>query len=273
VSEKFSEPEEIKEYFNKLGMGDDIIQVYIALLRYGKTGVGNLSRSTSIDRAKIYRTLKLLQELKLVEVVGGNPMKFEALRFNDAIETLLQTKEEQLNQLKVQKDSILKKYGDRFKAPENAGTNALRLRISEGIDPVITTINSVVQKSSNNINFLLDKRNLIRIYSKHTIVYMARKVLEGVRIRLLLPRDESVVEVIKDIAQKFEVRTTDISEPLSYITCDGYSVIMLLESAENNGAGSSSSRVSGIEVDGTDSAKKMNSLFEYIWERSENFGV
>lgn len=271
MSDRFSEPEEMREYFNKLGLGEDAVQVYIALLRSGKTGVGNLSRTTTTDRAKVYRMLKILQEFKLVELVGGNPMKFQAMNFEDAINSLLQSKEDQLNQMKEQKESILRKYGDRFKAPDDTGASPLRVRISEGIDPVISTINTVVQKARYNINLMLDKRNMLRIYSRHTIVYLSRKASEGIKIRMLLPKNGSMIEITKDIIQKFEIRVSGIADPFSYITSDGNSVFILLESRGPAKEGLINTTVSGFEIGGTDSVNKLNSLFDYVWEKSEDF--
>ncbi len=271
LSGGFSEPEEIREYFSKLGLGEDAIQVYIALLRSGKTGVGNLSRATTTDRAKVYRMLKILQEFKLVELVGGNPMKFQAMNFEDAINSLLQFKEDQLNQMKEQKESIIRKYADRFRFPEDAGDSPLRLRISEGIDPVISTINSVVQKAGHKINLMLDKRNMLRIYSRHTIVYLSRKANDGIKIRMLLPRNGSLIEITKEIIKKFEIRVSGIADPFSYITSDGNSVFIFLESRAPVKEGLINTKVSGFEIDGTDSANKLNSLFDFVWENSEDF--
>ena len=271
MSDRFSEPEEVREYFNKLGLGEDVVQVYIALLRSGKTGVGNLSRTITTDRTKVYRMLKILQDFKLVELVGGNPMKFQAMNFEDAINSLLQSKEDQLNQVKEQKDSIIKKYADQFKAPDETGASPLRLRISEGIDPVITTINNIVQKATNNINLMLDRRNMLRIYSRHTIVYLSRKASEGLKIRMLLPKNGSMIEITKDVIQKFEVRVTDIAEPFSYIASDDDSVFIFLESRTPLKEGLINTKVSGFELDATDTAKKLNSLFEYVWDKSEVF--
>lgn len=57
----------IEEYFSKLGFSGEITALYIALHREGPQTISELSRSSKIERTRIYRLLDELQATNLIE--------------------------------------------------------------------------------------------------------------------------------------------------------------------------------------------------------------
>jgi sugar-specific transcriptional regulator TrmB len=267
VSENFSE--EITEYLKTLGIEQDMAKIYLMLLRTGASTAGNLSKGSSLDRAKIYRDLKTLQSLNLVEVVGGAPLKFKAVDFETAVESIIRNRENHITQIKSRKETIISKYSDQLRSMGENKDVSMHMRFLEGINSVITGINSFIERADGSINLFLDRRNLIRIYSHHTIVYLSRKMSEGASVRVLLPRSDSISELVSDIMRSFDVRICNLNEPFSYMTSDSKAVFLLLES-ESNATGNSMSRtVNGILIDSSEATRRFNSMFDFFWDNSE----
>ena len=267
MSDNFSE--ELTEYLKKLGIDQEVSMIYLTLLRTGTSTAGNLSKAFPLDRTKIYRDLKTLQSLNLVEVVGGTPLRFQAVDFEVAVENIIRSREDHITQIKSQKDNIMAKYSEQLRPREENSDVSLHMRFLEGINSVITGINSLIERTDNNINLFLDRRNLMRIYSHHSIIYLSRKLSEGVDVKVLLPESESTSELVADFMRNFDVKVSSMNETFSYITADSKAIFLILDSESYAGGNAMNRTVNGILIDSSESTKRFNSMFEFFWNNSE----
>ncbi|HSX30965.1 MAG TPA: helix-turn-helix domain-containing protein [Candidatus Saccharimonadales bacterium] len=60
--------EAIRQYFTKLGLDSEIADIYLALHTHGPQTISELSRSSKIERTRIYRVLDKLLASNLIEV-------------------------------------------------------------------------------------------------------------------------------------------------------------------------------------------------------------
>lgn len=58
----------IRTYFGKLGFEPEIADIYLALHAYGPQSISELSRSSKVERTRIYRLIDKLMESNLIEV-------------------------------------------------------------------------------------------------------------------------------------------------------------------------------------------------------------
>ena len=267
MSDNFSE--ELTEYLKMLGIDQEVALIYLTLLRKGAGTAGNLSKTFPLDRAKIYRYLKTLQSLNLVEVVGGTPLRFQAVDFELAVETIIRSREDHITQIKNQKEDIMAKYSEQLRPREENSDVSLHMRFLEGIDSVITGINSMIEKADISINLFLDRRNLMRIYSHHSIIYLSRKLNEGINVKVLIPESESISELVSDFMRNFEVRVSNMNETFSYITTDSKAIFLILDSESYVSGKAMNKSVNGILIDSSESTKRFNSMFEFFWNLSE----
>lgn len=61
----------VRTYFAKLGFGDEIADIYLALHAHGPQNISELSRTSRIERTRIYRLIDQLMESGLIEVESG----------------------------------------------------------------------------------------------------------------------------------------------------------------------------------------------------------
>lgn len=62
----------IRTYFSKLGLSPEIADIYLALHASGPQSISELSRTSRVERTRIYRLLDALMESNLVEVENYN---------------------------------------------------------------------------------------------------------------------------------------------------------------------------------------------------------
>jgi hypothetical protein len=58
----------IRAYFSKLGLGNEIAAMYLALHTHGPQSISQLSRNSGVERTRIYRLIDQLMESNLIEV-------------------------------------------------------------------------------------------------------------------------------------------------------------------------------------------------------------
>jgi sugar-specific transcriptional regulator TrmB len=103
--------EQINQMLKKLGLTEYESKVYSTLVLTGPSRVGELSRQSGVPQAKIYGVLDKLIDKNMVEVFGVKPKEFKAISPDVILRELLENKESELKELKVNlKDliSILK---------------------------------------------------------------------------------------------------------------------------------------------------------------------
>ena len=61
--------------FNKLGLENKEVDVYLALLKLGKSNVDNIKKDTGIERTHIYKILERLQDKNFVTQIYENKLK------------------------------------------------------------------------------------------------------------------------------------------------------------------------------------------------------
>src|SRR3954464_15918420 len=58
----------VRTYFAKLGFPSEIADIYLALYTHGPQTISELSRTSGVERTRVYRLIDQLMETNLVEV-------------------------------------------------------------------------------------------------------------------------------------------------------------------------------------------------------------
>ncbi len=95
-------------------------KIFLALSLLGKANISALSATAKMDRANVYRAMKQLRELKIVQVSITNPTTFEALPLNDAVQLLLEGKKNKYMNAALKAKKFLKKHRQNCIKSENS---------------------------------------------------------------------------------------------------------------------------------------------------------
>src|SRR4030042_4145823 len=73
-------------------------KVYLSIVQSGKTGVGHISKNTSLHRQDIYKLLPKLEKMGLITRTIDKPFMIEALPVKKALESIILKEKEKSNQ-------------------------------------------------------------------------------------------------------------------------------------------------------------------------------
>ncbi|MCW4000388.1 MAG: hypothetical protein NWE93_09120 [Candidatus Bathyarchaeota archaeon] len=93
-----------------LGLTPRQSKIYLILIQLGKASINNLSSTSKIDRANVYRTIKQLQDLKIVEKLDTKPTAFKPLPVNEGILLLLEQSKIKFKENEAEAKILLEKY-------------------------------------------------------------------------------------------------------------------------------------------------------------------
>ncbi len=90
----------IKEFLNKLGLNTEEVMLYSALTEKGALSILQLSRTTGINRTKVYRIIEKLHQIGLVEEIIDEHKKLIRTAGIDKLELLVREEEAQAKKLR-----------------------------------------------------------------------------------------------------------------------------------------------------------------------------
>ena len=102
--------ERVFKALTSLGLSESDARVYILLALKGPTKTGNIVNDLKMSRQQIHRSLKFLQDKRIVFADRKNQDVFSALLFEKALELLIETEEEKTEILLETKKSILQDW-------------------------------------------------------------------------------------------------------------------------------------------------------------------
>jgi len=121
--------ETIQAYFTKLGFTPEIAAIYWALYSYGPQSISQLSRTSNVERTRIYRLVEELEKSNLVEI----ELEYKRRTFRAApisnLQIVISKKEHELSYLKTELDTL-----NRQLTEPNDSSPTSPVRFYRGID-------------------------------------------------------------------------------------------------------------------------------------------
>lgn len=164
-------------------------QVYITLLKLGKSTAKSISINSDINRVDVYRAVKRLSKLGLIEQVLGKPIAFTAVDPEQALDILLGAKSSQVERLRNGKTNLKNKLEmlvlDRPARMEGEDEESeLFVKVLSG-EQVFRRLKSMVSNSKKEIMTIFSPRSLV-LYDRIGVPELEHeRVAEGVRIRAI----------------------------------------------------------------------------------------
>jgi sugar-specific transcriptional regulator TrmB len=105
----------LRAYFAKLNLEPEIGGLYIVLCLYGPQTISGLMHHSGVERTRIYRLRKAIENSGLFEIIVDNKREIFKAAPIDNLQLLLTKKEEHLQQLQSEFEEIGKEFGDSHK--------------------------------------------------------------------------------------------------------------------------------------------------------------
>ncbi len=171
-----------------IGFTKNQARVYLTLLKLGKTEGGILSNNASMPTPVVYRTLKELQKMGLVEKEITFPSKFKATPLKRGLQILVNQSLEHYKKRRAKTEEILLR--NPHMEDENLKEKEYRLISIEGKDRIIQTIKLQHEKACKFVDVLSTMNRWLHIFDCCFEDYtnnLARKV----HYRILISKVES----------------------------------------------------------------------------------
>lgn len=219
------------EVLRELGLTRLQAEVYLTLGRLGSAYARDLIAELKVNRVDVYRALRALRSLELVEVQLGNPTRFQSVAPRAAIEALLNRKEEALSNLKDRSKWILPKLEALVQEPRASARADKRLFLK---------LLSGAQVFRRVADLVKDAKYVLKMISPHGLylhwqsgIYDAEtlSVQRGAKIRILTYIGKQDIECVREYSNIAAIRhLDDFAARIRYIVVDENQLILPVSS-------------------------------------------
>ena len=240
-------------------------KVYLALLRLGHGGAGEIAREARANRAETYRVLKKLQKLGLVEVYLARPKQFNPVYPVKALSNLLAHMKERITKLMGMKEEIghwlISIMGKTSIVPE---VGEVRFQIIDDRNQVYNKVREMFKRAEDEISVILGKVELPRIIRRgldDTLRTCARK---GIKIKIITQIDAHNLRGVKALLNFCEIRHYD---DISFHTVivDNKEIIL---GAANMGYPSDKMKEANLWTNSPSLINALQDFFDRLWHDS-----
>lgn len=138
----------IRTYFGKLGLESEIADIYLALHTHGPQNISELSRSSGVERTRIYRLIDQLLESNLIEVESKGTRGVVKAAPIANLHILIRQKEEELRSLQDELGLI-----EQVLARNSLSSPGLRLQLYYGRDGIRHMLNGELRATEGVIGY------------------------------------------------------------------------------------------------------------------------
>jgi sugar-specific transcriptional regulator TrmB/CBS domain-containing protein len=151
---------DVTKFLQALGLSKREIEVYMFLAKRGVQSTSFVSKKLRMERVHAYRTFKRLQEKGFIEATLERPTRFTVVPFEGLLESFINAKKTEVNNLDEQKESLLASWRT-ISAPESEYTIAKFLVIS-GKKRIHSKMLNMVEESKKGVLVLTTGLGLIQ---------------------------------------------------------------------------------------------------------------
>ena len=238
-------------------------KIYLALSLLGKATINSLSSTAKMDRANVYRTMKQLRELKLVQVLITNPTTFEALPLNDAVQLLLEGKKNRYKSAELEAKKLIRKHRQNCRTAANRKESQFIL-IPGGkltLNRLEELVNST-EETHDGILYLKDIQDRIDFF----YAIFKKLIFNNVKIRIIISceKHETLPKILKSSRNKnFEIRITETKPQVTFGIWDKKRMFLTVTSKI------SEPMTDGLFIENFSIVGLIQEYFELKWARSK----
>ncbi|GEM_PF-2246564 len=207
-------------------------QVYITLLKIGRSTAKSISINSDTNRVDVYRALKRLSKLGLVEQILSSPISFTAVEPDHALDILVDAKSSEIDRLRSGKAYLKKRLemlsldGPVSRSEKRGTEEELFVKVLSG-DQVFRRLKSLLTNSRSEVMAVFSPRSLI-LYDRIGIPELEReRVASGIRIRAVTSITKENYREAINYSRAVDLRHSDqLSSHLRYTVVD-HSTLLL----------------------------------------------
>ena len=143
---------DILKFLQNLGFSKREVQVYMFLAKSGAQSTSFVAKRLKMERVQAYRTFKKLQEKGFIEATLERPTRFTVVPFEALLETFIEAKKSEVENLSLQRDSLLSSWRT-ISTPESDYTVA-KFSIISGKKKIHVKMLNMIDEAQKNVYIL-----------------------------------------------------------------------------------------------------------------------
>lgn len=245
----------MKDVLDEFGLSQYEKMAYLALLRIGRSKSAQISKASNVSYGRIYEILQKLEEKGLIMIIPTEPKSFEAIEPKQAFNMMIRKREESLNILKREIETL--KIPDKKERPIEEDN----IIVLQGKQKQISMISEMHERAKADILMIPG------VYepSVSRKIGTLRALNNGVKIKRIIrkitPKNR---EILKQSVKLGEELRRNFIPGLRLIVVDNKEAMISIVNEDSK----ERDRMS-IYTTNKNFAKSMTVFFNSIWENSE----
>lgn len=258
----------IEDTFLKFDLSRNEIRVYIYLARSGMRKAREISDALSLHRTETYRILRDLEKRSLISSVLEKPLKFMAIPFEEAFDTLIKAKKLKVQLLERKKKNLIDLW---FSIPQQKveHENKEIFQILEGEEQMIMKANEILERTREEIYVLAPDLDLLRLFHSGFTDNLEKVSRKNVKVWLLTnhsPKSRFIAEKMKltDVKYLF----SNVEDLPSFIISDQGQLLFSIKNdngIQNSGMRRKREKISFLWTNYNAFIKALKTLFLELW--------
>lgn len=224
--------------FQKLDLTLNEARILLYLMTHGSSSASDVSRYTGIQRTETYNYISTLLSKGVVFSTFDRPQKYYALPVDEAIDCLVQTKQNALQLITGKKNDyqgMVEKIASTTSISESDRKESYQIVMGE--NSINAKVKRMLENAKEEVTIMVTDRNLVNFYHAGITDDFIKLTSKGIHVNMRTPcknasdyigGEESELGADKETSASFSLKTTKPA-PINFILVDNKEIILLLE--------------------------------------------
>lgn len=246
-------------------------QIFIYLTRMGASSISSLAKALKTNRMNIHRNLKRMQDMGLINIIPGRPLRFLATPANIALDILLSAAKNRISEMESKYPQILDSLS-KISSQQQEHAIETKFRIHSGRRNVYAIIIQILEESKREVCILTTPNDLICLSLYGLDDALKKLCAKMIRVRVLTNiSDKRTVLMLRDYMKYAAIRHTDIQVRARFIIVDNEAAFTSL--TVDSSANPDSESDSGFWTDSPHYIQSIKTFFEIAWRSAQDASI
>jgi sugar-specific transcriptional regulator TrmB len=254
--------ERLKKRLIDLGIEEKEAEIYVFISAMGPTPARLVARRFSLNRMRVYRSLKSLEEKGLANKVMGRPVKFVATPLKNVLDRQIGGLKQTLIELEENEESLIREW-------ENLSRGAAqpleepKFRIFQGREQVFDLLFDMFDRAQDTIRLVTTTSDLTRLSLGGLDDKLREMKRLGKGIKVLTQIDTKSLEEVQSYNEFVNVRHISLQTPIRVAIIDGREALNTV--AMDDSMSMTTQADTGLWTDASNYVAAQMIFFDALW--------
>ncbi|MEM2816659.1 MAG: helix-turn-helix domain-containing protein, partial [Candidatus Bathyarchaeia archaeon] len=247
-------------------------EILIHLSRLGPSSIGTVAKSLKTNRMNIYRNIKRMEGLGLIEAAPGRPIKYTAVPIERALNLLISSAKTKVSELEAKQPLVVDAFSKIFQLHRPEQSFEAKFRIHSGRRSIYAVIMQMMKSSKREVLFLTTPNDLICLSFFGFEDALKECKSRRVKVKVLTNiTSEKVANILKGFTKYAIIKHSDFPIRTRLIIVDEREALTSLTVDES--VSLESELDSGFWADSPQYAQSVRAFFNLVWRSSNDMSM